>query len=160
MSTAVLTKVAPAASTRILADVTALVASDATPKESALERLEQAIGRDFADRLVAALSDKSGSPDTELLATRGDLPPRRRTNMKIAAAATSETTNASRAGTSDGERTEPHVEEEDDRPDERLDALVDARARRCIAGDPTSVARCPAGPRIHRAGGAFVHSTR
>ena len=61
MSTAVLSNVAPAASTRILADVTALGASDPTPKESALERLEQAIGRDFADRLVPALSEKSGS---------------------------------------------------------------------------------------------------
>ena len=61
MNTAVLSNVAPAASTRILADVTALGASDPTPKESALERLEQAIGRDFADRLVAALSEKSGS---------------------------------------------------------------------------------------------------
>jgi hypothetical protein len=61
MSTAVLSKVAPAASTRILADASALVASDRAPKERALERLEQAIGRDFADRLVAALSDKSGS---------------------------------------------------------------------------------------------------
>jgi hypothetical protein len=60
MSTAVLTKVAPAASTRILADVSALVSPDRAPKEPALERLEQAIGRDFADRLVAALSDKSG----------------------------------------------------------------------------------------------------
>ncbi len=61
MSTAVLSKVAPAASTRILADASALVASDRAPKEPALERLERAIGRDFADRLVAALSDKSGS---------------------------------------------------------------------------------------------------
>ena len=61
MSTAVLSMVAPAASTRILADASALVASDRAPKEPALERLEQAIGRDFADRLVAALSDKSGS---------------------------------------------------------------------------------------------------
>lgn len=54
-----LTNVAPAASMRILADVSA-IASDRVPKEPALERLEQAIGRDFADRLVAALSDKSG----------------------------------------------------------------------------------------------------
>jgi hypothetical protein len=30
------------------------------PKQPALDRLEEAIGRDFADRLVAALSDKSG----------------------------------------------------------------------------------------------------
>lgn len=60
MSTAVLTQVAPAASTRILADASALVPDERTPKEPALERLEHAIGRDFADRLVAALSDKSG----------------------------------------------------------------------------------------------------
>ena len=63
MSAAVLTKIAPAASTRILADVSALVA-DRARKEPALERLEQAIGRDFADRLVAALSDKSGHART------------------------------------------------------------------------------------------------
>jgi hypothetical protein len=61
MSAAVLSNVAPTASTRILADASALVAPDRAPKERALERLEQAIGRDFADRLVAALSDKSGS---------------------------------------------------------------------------------------------------
>jgi hypothetical protein len=30
------------------------------PKQPALDRLEKAIGRDFADRLVAALSDKAG----------------------------------------------------------------------------------------------------
>ncbi len=59
MSTAVLTKVAPAASRRILADVSALVGREGMPKQPALERLEQAIGRDFADRLVAVLSDKS-----------------------------------------------------------------------------------------------------
>ncbi len=63
MSAAVLTKVAPTASTRILADVSALVADHAR-KEPALERLERAIGRDFADRLVAALSDKSGHART------------------------------------------------------------------------------------------------
>ena len=61
MSTAVLSMVAPAASTRILADVSALGASERAPRERALERLEQAIGRDFADRLVAALSDKPDS---------------------------------------------------------------------------------------------------
>jgi hypothetical protein len=59
MSAAVLIKVAPAASKRILEDVTALAAPEKAPKESALERLEQAIGRDFADRLVAALSEQS-----------------------------------------------------------------------------------------------------
>jgi hypothetical protein len=62
MSAAVLTKVAPTASTRLLADVSALAAPERAPKEPALERLEQAIGRDFADRLIAALSDKSGDP--------------------------------------------------------------------------------------------------
>jgi hypothetical protein len=61
MSAAVLTKVAPAASSqRILADVSALVGKEGTYKQPALDRLEEAIGRDFADRLVAALSDKSG----------------------------------------------------------------------------------------------------
>ena len=61
MSAAVLTKVAPAASQRILEDVTALAGHKGMPKQPALHRLEAAIGRDFADRLVAALSDKSGS---------------------------------------------------------------------------------------------------
>ena len=61
MSAAVLTKVAPAASSkRILADVSALAGKEGVPKQPALDRLEKAIGRDFADRLVAALSDKSG----------------------------------------------------------------------------------------------------
>ena len=63
MSAAVLTTVAPTASTRILADVSA-IAADRASKEPALERLEQAIGRDFADRLVAALSDKTGHART------------------------------------------------------------------------------------------------
>ena len=61
MSAAVLTQVAPAASQRILEDVSALAGHEGMPKQPALDRLEQAIGRDFADRLVAALSDKSGS---------------------------------------------------------------------------------------------------
>ena len=61
MSAAVLTKVAPAASQRILEDVSALAGHKGMPRQPALDRLEQAIGRDFADRLVAALSDKSGS---------------------------------------------------------------------------------------------------
>jgi hypothetical protein len=59
MSAAVLTKVAPAASSkRILADVSALAGKEGAPKQPALDRLEAAIGRDLADRLVAALSDK------------------------------------------------------------------------------------------------------
>ena len=62
MSAAVLIQAAPEASTRILADVSALAAPDRAPREPALERLEQALGRDFADRLVAALSEQSGDP--------------------------------------------------------------------------------------------------
>ena len=60
MSAAVLIQVAPAASTRILADVSALAAPDRLPREPALYRLERAIGREFADRLVAALSEQPG----------------------------------------------------------------------------------------------------
>ncbi len=55
MSAAVLTKVAPAGSSRLLADVEALHGRD-EKREPALHRLEEALGRDFADRLVAALS--------------------------------------------------------------------------------------------------------
>lgn len=58
MSVALLTKVAPAGSKRLLADVDALAGERDTRKAPALDRLEAAIGRDFADRLVAALSDK------------------------------------------------------------------------------------------------------
>ena len=56
MSAAVLAQVAPAGSKRLLADVSAGKGSVA--KTPALDRLEAALGRDFADRLVAALSDK------------------------------------------------------------------------------------------------------
>jgi hypothetical protein len=59
MSAAVLTQVAPAASRRILADVDAFAEHKTTPKAPALDRLEAALGRDFADRLVAALSEQS-----------------------------------------------------------------------------------------------------
>lgn len=55
MSAAVLTNVAPAGSTRLLADVEAFAKPD-EERDSALIRLEAALGRDFADRLVAALS--------------------------------------------------------------------------------------------------------
>jgi hypothetical protein len=58
MSAAVLSTVAPAASRRLLADVRAITGKAAVAKTPALDRLEAAIGRDFADRLVAALSDK------------------------------------------------------------------------------------------------------
>ena len=60
MSAAVLTKVAPTASTRILADVSALVASE-RPQGVRSRTPRAGDGRDFADRLVAALSEKSGS---------------------------------------------------------------------------------------------------
>jgi hypothetical protein len=57
MSAAVLTKVAPAASSRrLLADVKALGERDSDKRAPALNRLEAALGRDFADRLVAALT--------------------------------------------------------------------------------------------------------
>ena len=58
MNAAVLTKVAPTGSVRLLADVSALARKDAVRKTPALDRLEAALGRDFADRLVAALSEK------------------------------------------------------------------------------------------------------
>jgi hypothetical protein len=57
MSAATLTKVAPAASSRLLADVHALDPRDSGKRTPALIRLEAALGRDFADRLVAALSE-------------------------------------------------------------------------------------------------------
>jgi hypothetical protein len=46
----------PAESPRLLADVRALDGFDSHGREPAFERLEAALGRDFADRLVAALS--------------------------------------------------------------------------------------------------------
>lgn len=58
MSAATHTKVAPAASFRLLADVHALDRPDPGKRASAHIRLEAALGRDFADRLVAALSEE------------------------------------------------------------------------------------------------------
>jgi hypothetical protein len=55
MRAAALTKVPVADSSRLLADVKALDAH-VGKRAPALIRLEAAIGRDFADRLVAALS--------------------------------------------------------------------------------------------------------
>jgi len=55
MSAAAATKSAAAGSPRLLADVKALDERD-TKREPALSRLEEALGRDFADRLVSALS--------------------------------------------------------------------------------------------------------
>jgi hypothetical protein len=64
MSAATLTKVAPQASSRLLADVRALDRPVSGKRTPALARLEAALGRDFADRLVAALSEAvdRGSP--------------------------------------------------------------------------------------------------
>jgi hypothetical protein len=57
MSAALLTKVAPAGSLRLLADVQALDLRDEDEARTpALTRLEETLGREFADRLVAALS--------------------------------------------------------------------------------------------------------
>jgi hypothetical protein len=57
MSAALLTKVAPAGSVRLLADVRALDLRDEDEARTpALTRLEETLGREFADRLVAALS--------------------------------------------------------------------------------------------------------
>jgi hypothetical protein len=52
----------PSGSPRLLADVRALDALDAHGRETASERLEAALGRDFADRLVAALSSDPVDP--------------------------------------------------------------------------------------------------
>lgn len=45
-------------SSRILADVRALGGHRVDDRAPALSRLEEALGRDFADRLVAALSEE------------------------------------------------------------------------------------------------------
>ncbi|HLG08210.1 MAG TPA: hypothetical protein VI409_06015 [Gaiellaceae bacterium] len=62
MSAAVLVKIAPAGSKRLLADVSADAAHSPQARTPALDRLETVLGRDFADRLVAALSDKHQAP--------------------------------------------------------------------------------------------------
>jgi hypothetical protein len=62
MSVGLLVDQDSASSSRLLADVNALEATDPAGRESAFERLEAAIGRDFADRLVAALSNERGQP--------------------------------------------------------------------------------------------------
>ena len=58
MSAAVVTKVAPAGSSRLLADVKALGERGQDERAPALTRLEAVLGRDFADRLVTALSNE------------------------------------------------------------------------------------------------------
>jgi len=57
MSAAVLAKIAPAGSSRLLADVKALDGRE-REKPPAHSRLEAVLGRDLADRLVAALSSE------------------------------------------------------------------------------------------------------
>ncbi len=66
MSAAILTKIAPTASSRLLADVNALAKSDRRRRAPALVRLEAALGRDFADRLVVALSTEQPERRTQL----------------------------------------------------------------------------------------------
>jgi len=61
MSAALLTQAAPAASQRLLEDVSALADESPETKLPALDRLEAMIGREFADKLVAALSDRGGT---------------------------------------------------------------------------------------------------
>jgi hypothetical protein len=58
MSAALLVEVAPAHSLRLLADVNAFGGSRAVVRPPALARLEAALGRELADRLVAALSER------------------------------------------------------------------------------------------------------
>ena len=58
MSAALLVHVAPASSRRLLADVNALSEKRPFTKVPAHDRLEAAIGRELADRLVTALSDR------------------------------------------------------------------------------------------------------
>jgi hypothetical protein len=62
MSAAELAKVAPAGSLRLLADVRALgdPSEEDARRTSALTRLEETLGREFADRLITALSTQPG----------------------------------------------------------------------------------------------------
>ena len=58
MSAALLVEVAPAGSLRLLADVHAFAADRRGSDSSAFSRLEAALGRELADRLVSALSER------------------------------------------------------------------------------------------------------
>jgi len=60
MSAAALVDNAPAASSRLLADVRKVHGPGTHRREPAGERLEAALGRDFADRLVASLVRERG----------------------------------------------------------------------------------------------------
>jgi len=57
MSAALLVHVAPASSERLLADVNAFAEKVPLLRSPAHERLEATLGRELADRLVAALSE-------------------------------------------------------------------------------------------------------
>jgi len=58
MSAALLVRVAPASSRRLLADVNAFGGHRPAVKAPAFARLEAALGRELADRLVSALSER------------------------------------------------------------------------------------------------------
>jgi hypothetical protein len=60
MRAAALENVETTASSRLLADVGALDAGETGKRAPAQVRLEAILGRDFADRLVHALSDERG----------------------------------------------------------------------------------------------------
>jgi hypothetical protein len=60
MRAAALRNVETTASSRLLADVEALDAGETGKRAPAQIRLEAILGRDFADRLVHALSDERG----------------------------------------------------------------------------------------------------
>jgi hypothetical protein len=58
MSAVVLTRTAAASSRRLLADVKAIAGTEREVRTPAQTRLEAVLGREFADRLLAALSDE------------------------------------------------------------------------------------------------------
>ncbi|MGH3111776.1 MAG: hypothetical protein ACRDQT_12760 [Gaiellaceae bacterium] len=59
MSADVIAQAPPSASIRLLADVRALDGRAVDERAPALVRLEEALGREFADRLVSALSERA-----------------------------------------------------------------------------------------------------
>jgi hypothetical protein len=62
MTAAVLAEVAPSGSVRLLADVRALGEYTFGERDSVALRLEAALGRDLADRLVTTLSERDDAP--------------------------------------------------------------------------------------------------
>jgi len=64
VSADVIARAAPSASIRLLADVRALGGQAVDDRTPAIIRLEEALGRDFADRLVSALSEQVASAST------------------------------------------------------------------------------------------------